>query len=104
MNSTPTVCATAAPKRNSDAEMGTMKLETTIGEPTRPTLSTIAGNAASDDRDENATACAGAQNEMNSRGDMPPAMMPSGYSIRATAATVRATTSVRYAGTAPTIA
>ena len=47
-----------------------MNPDTTIERPARSALSTIAGSAASDDRDANATAWAGAQ--------VPPLSMPNG--------------------------
>src|SRR3989449_3026204 len=67
----------------------------------RSALSTIAGNAASEDRDANAMACAGAQYDTNADADIGPARIPSGYKRSATAATVSATTSAIYAMTAP---
>jgi hypothetical protein len=77
-NSTPTGIATAAPMRNTDAASGRMNRDTIGGRLARSPLSTIAGSAASDERDANATACAGAQNDAKSRGNMPPAMIPTG--------------------------
>ena len=57
---------TAAPSRKIDAANGRKKPDTTGGMPTRSAVATIAGSAASDDLEANATACAGAQNAMNS--------------------------------------
>ena len=60
-NRAPTGMATAAPTRDTDAASGRMNPDTTGGMCARSALSSIAGSAASDDRDANATACAGAQ-------------------------------------------
>src|SRR5438552_329888 len=50
-NSTPTGIATAAPTRDTDAANGTMNCDTIGGSRAFSALSTIAGSAASDDRD-----------------------------------------------------
>ena len=70
-----------------------MNRATTGGSCARSPLSIIAGSAASDDRDANATACAGVQNATNAGGDICPARMPSGYSSTTPPRTVSATTS-----------
>src|SRR5580765_4482848 len=77
-NNTPTGIATAAPMRNTDAASGRTNRDTIGGNWARSPLSTIAGSAASDERDANATACAGAQNDTNAFGDIAPATIPTG--------------------------
>src|SRR4030081_3137431 len=90
--------------RNTEAASGSTKRATTGGRFARSPLSTIAGSAASDERDANATACAGAQKDTNAFGDIDPAMIPSGYSSTAPARMVSTTTSAMYAITAPAAA
>src|SRR4051794_2899232 len=100
-NSTPTGIATAAPTRKTDPASGSTNPVTIAGIFALSPLPTIAGSAASDDGDANATACAGAQNATNAFAVMPPAAMPTGYSSTATARTVSSTTTTMYAMTAP---
>src|SRR3954466_14715840 len=93
--------ATAPPTRNTDAASGRMKPVTIAGMFARSALSTIAGNAASDEREANATACAGAHSETNAPGDNPPVTLPTGYTRTAHITTVRPTTTTMYESTAP---
>ena len=74
MNSTPVGCASAPATRYVDAASGRKKPEISAGSPSRVrALSIIAGSAASEDRELNATACAGKIARANSpSGTRPP--------------------------------
>ena len=80
MKSTPTVCPIPAPARNIVAASGIRTFPIVGGSRSRSrTASSIAGNAASDERELKAIVCAGSAARANSRSDVRPRTTAAGY-------------------------